>query len=90
VRRICEGVSTPDHAHRRRILRFRNCARAVARQRYRAQAGLITLASVYRTTQVARVLRSATLDVAERDFVKAVELLGLLRSRDGSEILRTS
>jgi peptide/nickel transport system permease protein len=39
---------------------------------------LITLAvGVSHAPQVARVLRSATLDVSERDFVKAAELQGL-------------
>jgi peptide/nickel transport system permease protein len=41
---------------------------------------LITLAvGVSHAPQVARVLRSATLDVAERDFVKAAELQGMSR-----------
>ena len=35
--------------------------------------------------QVARVMRSATLDVSERDFVKATELLGVKRRRIMSE-----
>lgn len=46
------------------------------------QLWLITLAvGVSHVPQVARVLRSATLDVSERDFVKAAELQGMGRPR---------
>jgi peptide/nickel transport system permease protein len=43
---------------------------------------LIVLAvAVSHAPQVARVLRSATLDISERDFVKAVEITGVSSSR---------
>jgi peptide/nickel transport system permease protein len=42
---------------------------------------LIVAIGVSHAPQVARVLRAAALDVSERDFVRAVEIMGVKRSR---------